>query len=256
MKAILPFLLSLAAVALAGGGCASRPPTGMSMTPPNLSLPPPQVIVGPMPNMRPPTPRPIDPGWLDLDGFYPPGAKAILPDDPRTPRVQAERRMLFPTAEECVSPDGRFTLAHDGMKRGRTIFHWLMLTEKNAVVPAAIFCTKLAFDVSWAEDSRHFAVTHYLGQNASEVSVVESQPIERWTLEPRRILGPYFPAGLLTAPLMLKAYRWTEDGQLVVRGVGRAEAEPYERFGCEVLVDCRDPGIEPRLIFLRGYIAP
>lgn len=241
----------LASLALAG--CTHPSPTigpgGMNLG----GIAPPPVSFGPPPKLALKPPQPFDPAWLELDGFFPPGAKPILPDHPRAVKLHGERRMRFPTAEECLSPDGRFTLTHDGMKRSRSIFHWLMMTAKGDTLPSALFCTRLAFDVSWAEDSGHFAVTHYTGQNASEVFVFDSRERQRSPVAVRTALGPYFDATMLSSSMMLKAYRWTTEGHLVVRGVGRSEAEPYDFFGCELLVECAEPGAEPRLTYLRGY---
>lgn len=54
----------------------------------------------------------------------------------------------------------------------------------------------------------------------------------------------------------MKAYRWTHDGRLVVRAMARAREEPYELFGCEVLVTFGAPGEEPKITFLRGFLKP
>ena len=239
-------------------GCAQKPPPapagGFTLgagfgAPPVPSMKPLEIRV-PVPDLM------LDLKWLDLDGFFPPGARRVGPSTPLGAKLCDERRMKFPTVELCPAPDGAVVLFHDGMKRRRDIFHWLMLLKKDALYPNAIFCTKMAFDVSWAEDSHRFAVTHFIGQNSSEVFVVDVGELARRAIAVTPFLEEYFPAPMAASPVFLKAYRWTADGRLVVRALGRSHAEPYEQFGCEVLVTFPASDEYPKLAYLRGYTLP
>ena len=196
----------------------------------------------------------LDPKWLDLDEFFPPGARRVGPVSHLNAELAPERRTVFPSTELCTSPNQQFVLFHDGMKRARDIFHWLMLLKPDAPFPNAIFLTKLAFDASWSEDSHRFAVTHFVGDNSSEVFTVDMSDLVRKPIEVRAFLEEHFPPHLVSVPMFLKAYRWTRDGRLIVRAIGRAREEPYELFGCEVATAFVGPDGDPRTSYVRGYI--
>jgi hypothetical protein len=198
----------------------------------------------------------LDFKWLDFDGFFPPGATRLTSDRFASLQLCAERRTRFPTTELCNSPDENFVLFHDGMKRKNDIFHWLLLLKKEALFPNAIFCTGMAFDVSWSDASNRFAVTHYVGRNSSEVFVVCTADLIRRSVEVKPPLAPYFAESMLSAPMFSKAYRWTRDGQLIVRGIARSEQEPYDQIGFEVLAAFPDGDSDPQTTFLRGYVLP
>lgn len=170
--------------------------------------------------------------------------------------LAAERRTRFPSTDLCPSPDHRFVLFHDAMKRGNDIYHWLMLLAHDAPFPNTIFLTTLVFDATWSEDSRRFAVTHFVGDNSSEVFTVDTVDLVRKPIDVRPFLEEHFPSHVLSAPMFLKAYRWTRDGRLIVRGVGRTREPPYELFGCEVATAFVGPDGEPKTTFLRGYVKP
>lgn len=241
---------------MAGAGCATRPPA-LTGPPPALPVPLPPLAVREI-NLRPPLlDLRLDLNWLDLNEFFPPGARRVGPQQPFTGELAPARRTRFPSAELCTSPDQRYILFHDGMKRGeRSIFHWLMLLKKDALFPNTVFGTPLAFEASWAESSARFAVTHYVGHNASEVFVVATADLERRAIDLKPLIAAHFPPHLGAVPLFLKAYRWTVGGELIVRGIARAPEEPYELFGCEALVTFDGNGDEPAARYLRGYIKP
>jgi hypothetical protein len=243
-------------VLLGACGCQHRnpppPPAGgmnlaLSLPPPNLTLQAPEMSRR-APNLR------VDPSWLDLDAFFPPGAKRVGPTLRVTHSLAPERRTRFPSTELCTSLDNRFVLFHDGMKRTHEIYHWLMLLKHDAPFPNAIFCTPLAFDVTWSSDSRRFAVTHFVGDNSSEVFTVDTSDLLRKPIDVRPFLEEHFPAQAASVPMFLKAYRWTRDGRLIVRGIGRTREPPFELFGCEVAVAFVGPDADVRTSFLRGYI--
>lgn len=239
-------------------GCQHRSPPpsptgGMNLS---LNLPPPSITMrAPEISKRAPNLR-VDPRWLDLDEFFPPGAKRVGPAVRVTHSLAPERRTRFPSTELCTSSDNRFVLFHDGMKRTHNIYHWLMLLKHDAPFPNAIFCTPLAFDVTWSTDNRHFAVTHFVGDNSSEVFTVDTAELQRKPIDVRPFLEEHFPPYVVSVPMFLKAYRWTRDGRLIVRGIGRTREPPFELFGCEVAVAFVGPTAELKTSFLRGYIKP
>jgi hypothetical protein len=195
---------------------------------------------------------PLD--WLELDGFFPPGAKRVGPKRDEAFSLTADNRMSFPTAELYPSPNQEFTLFHDGAKRGRKeITHWLMLYKKGATFPNAIFNTSASFDASWAPDSSGFAITHYVGSNSSEVFVCTASLVKE-TIDIKPIVREFFPPHFLDARVFVKAYRWSSDGALVIRAVGRSWIEPFELFGLEAAVRLGGGEGETTARFLRGYI--
>ena len=195
---------------------------------------------------------PLD--WLELDRFFPPGARRVGPFHDESLELAADNRVRFPTAEVYDSPDQAFTLFHDGVKRSRTqITHWLMMYRKGADFPHAIFNTSASFDASWSPDSALFAVTHYIGHNSSEVFVCTT-PLFKETVDVRPFVREFFPPHFIEASIFVKAYRWTADGVLIVRAVGRSWIEPYELFGFEIAVRVAPDasGLDAR--YLRGFI--
>ena len=242
-------------------GCAAparQEITGVgSMRPLGIPVPPMKPI-GPV-NLQPrPRDLRLDLNWLERDEFFVPGARRMGPITALGTKLAGARKTQFPSAELCVSPDKRYVLYHDGLKqKQRGIHHWLMLLRNEATAyPNTIFGTRLAFDASWAEDSQRFAVTHFVGDNSSEVFVVDTTDLERQPVSVQRFIEEFFPERLWSEPMFVRAYRWTEDGRLVVRAIARARQEPYELFGCEVLVRCPGAGAEPQVSYLRGYLKP
>jgi hypothetical protein len=195
---------------------------------------------------------PLD--WLELDRFFPPGARRVGPHLVEALKLAADNRMRFPTAEVYESPDQAYSLFHDGVKRSRTqITHWLMMYRKNADFPNAIFSTTASFDASWSPDSTLFAVTHYVGHNSSEVFVC-STSLFKETVDIRPWVREFFPPHFIEASIFVKAYRWTADGVLVVRAVGRSWIEPYELFGFEIAVRVAPNARHVESRYLRGFI--
>jgi hypothetical protein len=123
----------------------------------------------------------------------------------------------------------------------------------NESVPKSVFNTEHAFDVLWAPDSDHFAVTHYLGSNRSEVLSVSSRDIAKENIGARAAAIPYFVDGISERAIS-KAYRWTTNGELIVRGLSRSEREPYDLVGFEILADVKSSSGTMQLHFLRGFV--
>ncbi len=243
-----------------GPACQQRPPS-----PPTMALPAPGSGGGGAP---PPPPGPsltirlspdmhVNLNWLEFDEFFPPGARRVGPDVPLGAKLLPVNRTAFPSTELCTSPDKHHVLFHDGMKRKeRGIHHWLLLLKKDAPFPNTIFGTRTTFEASWAADSLHFAVTHFTGDNSSEVFVVDLADLERKSIDVGPLLKKHFSSHLVSVPLFMKAYRWTDDGRLVVRAMARAREEPYELFGCEAVVAFGASDEAPKVTFLRGFLKP
>jgi hypothetical protein len=255
-RAAMPWLS--AAVGLALAGCQHRraAPSGGSVAIAPMPLPP---LRAPSVELKLPSPdRQLDPNWLELDSFFPPGARRVGPVQPLNAELAPMRRTQFPTTELCPSPNEQFVLFHDGMKRKQPgIFHWLMLLKNEPrAYPNTILGTMLTFEASWSEDSARFAVTHFVGDNSSEVFVVDTADLERKPVAVQPFIAAHFPPHFAAMPMFLKAYRWTHDGQLVVRAIARSREEPYELYGCEIAARFPGPGAEPETRYLRGYIKP
>lgn len=229
-----------------------------STTPSNLNLRmPPIVPPSPtMPKFQWPSRKPVDPRRLEVAEFLPPGARRVGPNNPRPAALAPENRTRFPSTALATSPDGNCILFHDGAQRSSLILHWLRLLKRGAAAPNDIFCTAAAFDTTWSGDSQRFAVTLFTGQNSSEVFTEQIEELRRTPVALRPLIEEYFPLNVMSAPMFVRAYRWTQDGKLIVRALGRAEEAPFEEFGCEALVSFPGPGLEPRLEFLQGYLLP
>jgi hypothetical protein len=166
----------------------------------------------------------------------------------------ADPGVRFPTTEQYGSPNRRFLLVHDGWeRRGKKVLHWLMLVTANESVPKSVFGTEHAFDAMWAPDSERFAITHYPGGNRSEVLAVASRDGAKDEISARAAAMPYFVDGIAERAVA-KAYRWTTNGELVVRGLSRSEREPYDLVGFEVLADVKSQEGGIQLRFLRGFV--
>jgi len=198
--------------------------------------------------------RMFDWSLLDFDGFYPPGCEKIEPNGLIRLELSPDQSVRFPTGEKYGSPDGRFSLVHDGWeRRKKKIFHWLILRSADEPVPKSVFGTEQAFDVFWAPDSEHFAITHYPGGNRSEVLMVSSKDLAKQEIAARAAALPYFIDGI-SERAIAKAYRWTTKGELIVRGLSRSEKEPYDLVGFEILADSKGNSESVQLRFLRGFV--
>ncbi len=240
------------AILLLAGGChrTTAPESHVPSLPfPGFGLPPFKPV-----QLELPPPPPLDLGRLDFAEFIPPGAQRVGPRHSLGAGLASLRRTRFPSAELCASPDRVWVLFHDGMKRNSTIFHWLMLLKNDAQFPNSIYCTTTAFEASWSQDSRRFAVTDFVGHNSSELFVENVEELGRRPVNIRPLIEEHFPLRVMSAPMFVKAYRWTTDGRLVVRAIGRVEEEPCDEFGCEAVVDFATPNGGPRASYLCGYI--
>lgn len=226
------------------------PPSGMLF---GGGLPPPALIIPPVraaPLKRPP---PFDLGALDVDEFIPLGASVIGPYGQVGAALVEEVRMRHPTAELSPSPDGEAVIFNDGYKAKTKIVHWLTLKRRDSAVPNSILSTMASYDTMWSPKSDAFAVTHYVGGNTTEVFIIPLGDLERVDVLLKPIVATYFPARFAPLPIFAKAYRWTRNGELVVRGVAQTTEPPFERIGCELKIDVHDTEGN-RVTFLRGYV--
>lgn len=205
-----------------------------------------------MPAIKLPVDLRIDLNWLDLAGFFPPGAQRIGPDHSADLKLLPDSRTRFPSTELAPSPNREFVLFVDGAKRARQIHHWLMLLGRDSDLPSSIFTTTTAFDVTWSPDSSCFALTHFVGNNSSEVVLLRPDRA-RAEIVLTSLIQEHFPAGFADARLFVKAYRWTPEHHLIVRALGRSTVEPHALLGVEALADL-SAFSAPRLKFLRGYL--
>jgi hypothetical protein len=192
----------------------------------------------------------VDLNWLDLEGFFPPGAERILGKS--VPDVLPDNRTRFPSTDVSVSPNRAIVLFHDGQRRERWIQHSLMLRRSGSEQPTTVFATVRMFDVTWAPNSEQFAVTNYTGDNSSEVTVFGVDG-RKTRIDLRLLIEESFPSEMWSALLFVKAYRWTSHSQLVLRALGRSALQPVAILGCEAVVDLTSTG-EAQISFCRGYI--
>lgn len=241
-------------VLLAGGACQhAGSDSRLKMPPLNLPLPGAMGVAFKLP---PSNLRPLDVNRLDFTEFIPPGAQRIGPSKPIPAELAPANRTKFPSVDLAYSPDGTCVLFHDGSQRTTIMIHWLMLLRKGLPSPHGVFGTLTAFETSWAADSHRFSVTNFTGDNSSEVFVEDVDELRRINIAVRPLIEEHFPLHVMSAPMFVKAYRWTIDGRLIVRAIGRAEAEPYDEFGCEALVSFPTTSTDPQTEYLHGYILP
>jgi hypothetical protein len=258
MKPLLqPFYAGwwFAVTLLFAAACRHAPdpgPTTNLPTLPPLRLPPPPAMKFNLPAWQ----RSVDPRRLDVAEFIPPGARRVGPATTINLQLATETPTKFPSTESCASPDQRAVLFHDGTQRSSLILHWLMLLKKDVALPIGVYCTTTSFETMWSRDSGWFAITDFSGQNRSEVFIEELNELRRDPIDVRPLVEEFFPLHLLSAPMFVKAYRWTIDGKLVVRAIGRGEEAPFEEFGCELLVTPRAAAADPVVTWLNGYILP
>lgn len=242
---------ALFAVVALACGCQHRgPPTlGLSApTPPvlpiNLKMLPYKLSVDP---------PAIDVAWLDSDEFLPPGARRIGGKGVTAASLCRTGRTRFPSTDILAAPDGGTALICQSMGSKRLAIHWLLWWPRAALDPNILFRTTKAFDVVWSPDSRHVAVTHFVGDNRSEVVVTSPErELNAPALDVRVVLTEHFTDNHLEGPCFMKAYGWT-DSSLVVRGVGRSAVAPYSIYGFEVLIDPRRLDDPYAAQFLRGF---
>lgn len=194
----------------------------------------------------------IEPAWFETGEFYPPGCKRIVPETAVSVTMADTPRAHFPSADVCASLDGMWSISCDGHGT-RTILHVLSAQRRGEATLRSFYSTTKATSVLWSPDNRRVALTVITGSNRSMVLCVD---LDNFTLGdpvyPPRVLDRYFTALQLESPQFVSAYRWTNDGRLVVRGAGRESLPPYATYGYEVLIDAREPG-RATMTFLRGF---
>lgn len=253
MKA-LP-LLSWAVVCLGLAACQTIAP--IATREPQFTLPPPPPMApvsshGPLKPLRLPE---LDFSLLSADDFIPPGATIIWPDPRYTVPLHLTPRETFPSTAESTAPDGTAVVGSRSEKAYGGLRHWLRLFRQGDSIARSLLQTDKSLETVWSHDSLALAISHFVGNNRAEVLVVRIRD-DRQThpVDTLRALAPYFPPVLLESPRFEIAYRWSNGPVLVVRGMGRFPAEPYDTFGYEIAIDATQPDNPGQMHFIRGYI--
>jgi hypothetical protein len=214
--------------------------------------PPAPAIVG---TMRPLVLPELDFRSLELSEFIPPGATPIWPEPRVKLRLYETPKGKFPSTEEVVSPDNTGVVGSRSEEAYRGMRHWLRLFRRGDSAAKSLLWSSNSFDALWSQDSQGLAVTHYVGKNNAEVLTVRVRD-DRQThkVDIRKAIEPYFSPALLDSARFEIAYRWSEGRILVMRGIGRLGAEPYDIFGYEIAIDSEYPEDASRMQFIRGYI--
>jgi hypothetical protein len=267
MNALPPFLvlsprtltrshvLACAALAALSSGCAPwhRGPDALTPLPPVPSLP----LQTPPYSLPERVSQRIDSRWLLGDDFFPPGARRILPVPAVQVAVRPTPRAEYPSSEPLPSPDGTITLFSDSAVAKRVMVHWLMAYKAGDTRPASLHHTTNTYDVMWSPDNRWAAITEFIGDNRSEVWVVNMREFEAvGPVNVSESVAAHFTAEQLSGPRFVRAQAFGEAGQLLLRVVGRLPNEPYDQFGFELLIDAAHVDDPYAAKFVRGYTAP
>jgi hypothetical protein len=205
--------------------------------------------------LAPPPPPPIDMRGMYADDFVPPGAQRILPARAVTPKLLETPQIKYPGMEPLPSPNGLLTVFSDSGEAKKVMVHWVMLYRKGATRPESLFHTRNSFEVLWAADNQRLAITDFVGDNRSTVTIVDVRDDETAPLvDLRPALLPYFTVEQLASPTFIRAHRWSEGGVVLIRGIGRSTVAPFDQFGYEVLVDLANPTDAQGLVFVGGYL--
>jgi hypothetical protein len=253
------FIGSIALLISFTSGCASRhrlasidfqlPPLGPFLP----SFPP-------LPEARLPTPlfpaRDLFP-WLNVSEFFPARAEQILPPGGyREPHYVETSRAWFPSIASSTSPNGEWTLTHEGDQHADGMDYVIFAQRRGADGRRAIFKVRRALEIVWSPDSTRAAITVLTGSNRSAVRIlrVPELTISR-QIVPDEALGMYLRPVQIEAPHFLLVLRWTDTGDLVLRARGNEPLEASAVFGYEVAVDTEHFEYSASAIrFLRGYV--
>lgn len=210
-------------------------------------------------------PREIDMSWLELDDFLPPGASAVLPPTQVSVQTYITPRAYYPSTELCVSGTGMLQLECMSWERRlpvvfgsgseASVVHALTLRSGPSSAGKSLWRTVHAFDVLWSNNSRFVAVSHFHGDNQSEVLVIDTtDPTQILRADPIPAVRDYFTEHQLASPVFLKAYRWSNGPMLLLRAIGQSRVVPHDSFGYEVLVDVGRPADAETATFVRGFV--
>ncbi len=200
-------------------------------------------------------PKPIDQRAMYADDFVPPGAERILPNPRVEPKLHETPQMKYPDLEPLPSPNGLLTLFSDSGEAKKVMIHWLMLYRKGAVRPESLFHTRNSHEVMWSTDNERVAVTDFIGDNRSAVTIVDVRDDSATPLlDLKPALLPYLAEYLLMSPTFVRAHRWSDGSRVLVRGVGRMAESPFDQFGYEVLVDLAHLEDPASVVFVGGYL--
>lgn len=215
----------------------------------------PIALAQPNVDLAPPPPPPIDMGWLYSDEFFPPGARRIFPAKRVTPKLLDTPQIKYPGMEPLPSPNGQMTIFSDSGEAKKVMVHWTMLYRRGATRPESLYHTRNTYEVIWAPDNVRVAITDFVGDNRSTVTIVDVRDTESAPLaDLRPALIPYFTPEQLASPTFVRAHRWSDGTVVLIRGVGRLATPPYDQFGYEVLVDLSLPQDPGSIVFVDGYL--
>jgi hypothetical protein len=153
------------------------------------------------------------------------------------PTVTNVLPVSFPMHSRAVSPDGRYVIV--GVDSNSEPHHKVFLKDVVLKTRRKIFDYNRNIVLLWANDSKSFAVTDYVGSNTSQCSVFSVDE----TVRPIQLLDNLLPALSKPAREQLKrqlssdhvyveASAWTAPEVLTVKISGYGEANPkgFEQF--------------------------
>jgi hypothetical protein len=201
--------------------------------------------------------RHVDSKWLFGDEFFPPGATRIFPSPPVKPKLNETPQIKYPSMEVLPSPDGALTIFSDSGESKNVMVHWLMVYRKGDAQPASLFHTRNTYEVIWSADSVRAAITEFIGDNRSEVTIGDMRDYSRGEpLDVRPAVAAYFTVDHLAAPRFVRAQAFGDGALLLVRCVGQLAESPFDQFGFEVFVDLTRLDDPAAMTFVRGYVLP
>ena len=137
----------------------------------------------------------------------------------------------FPGPGRCSSPDGRYSIVCK--EASATEAHRLVLKNRASGTSSLIHSFNRHVSVLWAPDSRHFAITDWVGSDGSNVVVMAgAAPSTPIVLNPARIRAGGSIQLAEDHHLYVEASRWLSGQELLLRVHGYGEVHPngFERF--------------------------
>jgi len=214
-------------------------------------MPPPQLRPPPV-NVKTP-----DANWdirvLELQDFIPPGAR-VIETGAAIPTLFEEGVAQFSSGDQPTSrsPDSRSRLLLENVTQANGKGLWLVLRSRGAQNSEPIILSERPIEALWAPSSDKFAVNHWADPYARDTFVVVIGNAQRMFFDLTPLLNLHFSSEGRALRRVARAYRWTTNGDLVLRALFQRMEEPYSVFGCEVQVGLSN-GI-PSLTMLRGFI--
>jgi hypothetical protein len=143
----------------------------------------------------------------------------------------------FPAQSQVASPDGRYAII--GVDTDSAPHHQVFLEDRVLKTRRNLFDYDRRIVLLWANDSKSFAVTDYLGSDTSKCSVISVDK----TVRPIQVLDMLFPAlnkdareklesRLSNRHIFVEAFAWAAPTVLTVKVSGYADADraTFEEF--------------------------